>query len=190
MRNPKLNWMYETEPSEWTGNRKIAVPRGKVLGGSSSINGNVFNRGAPSDFNHWAQLGNRGWSYEDILPLFKRLENWISDDGGSLRGKSGPLKVTPSDWTHPLCEAFLDGAASLGIPRNSDYNGYAQFGASYTQRTISNGWRQSAATSFLRPALKNKNISLKTNAEVLKLVFESKIATGTIYKKKWPTQIN
>ena len=76
MRNPKLNWMYETETSQWTGGRRIAVPRGKVLGGSSSINGNVFNRGAPSDFDHWAQRGNPGWSYEDILPLLKNLENW------------------------------------------------------------------------------------------------------------------
>ena len=183
MRNARLNWMYEAEPSEWTGGRKIAVPRGKVIGGSSSINGNVFNRGAPSDFDHWAQLGNNGWSYKDLLPLFKRMETWRSTDQNLLRGTNGPLKVTPSDWTHPLCEAFLDSAASIGIPRNPDYNGAAQFGASYTQRTISNGRRQSAATSFLKPALKSENISLKTNSQVIKLILENKTVTVLTYRQ-------
>lgn len=183
MRNARLNWMYEAEPSEWTGGRKISVPRGKVIGGSSSINGNVFNRGAPSDFDHWGQLGNKGWSYEDLLPLFKRMETWLSTDQDLLRGKNGPLKVTPSDWTHPLCEAFLDSAASIGIPRNPDYNGAEQFGASYTQRTISNGRRQSAATSFLKPALKSRNIFLKTDAQVIKLILENKIVTSLTYRQ-------
>ncbi len=183
MRNSKINWLYEAEPSEWTGGRKIGVPRGKVIGGSSSINGNVFNRGAPSDFDHWAQLGNKGWSYEDVLPLFRRMETWLPETKTALRGKTGPLRVTPSDWTHPLCEAFLDSAASIGIPRNLDYNGLSQFGASYTQRTIANGRRQSAATSFLMPALKNNNISLKTNAHVLKLSLKAREITGLIYRQ-------
>ena len=178
MRNPKLNWMYETETSQWTGGRRIAVPRGKVLGGSSSINGNVFNRGAPSDFDHWAQRGNPGWSYEDILPLLKNLENWSGSNIGNLRGQKGSLEVTPSPWTHPLCEAFLDGAQSLGIPRNPDYNGASQFGAAYTQRTIASGYRQSAATAFLKPALRNQNINLRTNALVTRLLFKGNRAVG------------
>ena len=91
MSNCKINWLYETEPSEWTGGRKIAVPRGKVIGGSSSINGNVFNRGAPTDFDHWAQIGNQGWSYEDILPLFRRMETWLPEAEAAFRGKLGLL---------------------------------------------------------------------------------------------------
>ena len=183
MRNSKINWLYHTEPSGWTGGRKIGVPRGKVVGGSSSINGNVFNRGAPTDFDHWAQLGNKGWSYEDVLPLFRRMETWLPEAETAFRGKMGPLRVTPSDWTHPLCEAFLDGAASIGIPRNPDYNGAHQFGASYTQRTIAWGRRQSAATSFLKPALKKHNISLKTNAHVLQLSLKEREVTGLTYRQ-------
>lgn len=182
MRNEHINWMYEAEPSTWTGGRNIAIPRGKVLGGSSSINGNVFNRGAPSDFDHWAQRGNTGWSYSDLLPLFKRMETWAGPDEKDLRGKSGSLKVTPSPWTHPLCEAFLDSAESLGIPRNPDYNGTHQFGAAYTQRTISGGMRQSAAVAFLKPALRNQNVSVRTNSHVTQIHFEDNKATGVSYK--------
>ena len=182
MRNPHLNWMYEAEPSAWTGGRRIAVPRGKVLGGSSSINGNVFNRGAPSDFDHWAQRGNLGWSYADLLPLFKRMENWMGPDDAHLRGKGGALKVTPSPWVHPLCEAFLDSAESLGIPRNPDYNGTRQFGASYTQRTISGGRRQSAAVAFLRPALRNRNLSVRTHAQATQIMFKDNRAVGIRYR--------
>ena len=145
MRNPNLNWMYEAEPSEWTGGRRIPVPRGKVLGGSSSINGNVFNRGAPSDFDHWAQLGNAGWDYQSVLPLFKKMEDWFGPNDPETRGQGGPLKVTPNPWEHPLCEAFMAGAERLGIPRNDDYNSGSQFGTSYSQRTISGRWRQNAA---------------------------------------------
>ena len=130
MRDSKINWLYETDPSESTSGRKKGVPRGKVISGSSSINGNVFNRGAPTDFDHWAQLGNQGWSYDDILPLFRRMETWLPEAETVFRGKTGPLRVTPSDWTHPLCEAFLDSAESIGMPRNLDYNGASQFGAS------------------------------------------------------------
>ena len=184
MGNRSLNWMYEAEPSKWTGGRRIAVPRGKVLGGSSSINGNVFNRGAPSDFDHWAQRGNPGWSYQDILPLFKKLESWAGPAPDDLRGNRGSLNVTPSPWTHPLCEAFLDAAASLGIPRNPDYNGIEQFGAAYTQRTIARGLRQSSATAFLKPALKKSNIALRTNCQVTQINLENNRATGVTFRQK------
>lgn len=184
MKNPSLNWMYDAEPSEWTGGRRIPVPRGKTLGGSSSINGNVFNRGAASDFDHWAQLGNPGWDYQSILPSFRRLEDWLgpSDDGS--RGRGGPLKVTPSDWTHPICEAFFEGAESLGIPRNPDYNSGTQFGTAYAQRTIAGGRRQSAATAFLHPQLRNRNLQVLTDTLVTEVILDGKTATGLRMVKK------
>ena len=178
MGNARLNWMYEAQASEWTGGRRIAVPRGKTLGGSSAINGNIFNRGAPSDFDHWAQRGNPGWGYADVLPLFKRLENWTGPPDNA-RGKDGPLTITPSPWTHPLCDAFLAGAQTLGIPRNPDYNGGAQFGAAYAQRTIAGRWRQSAATAFLR----NARVDLRTGAYVTELVFDGLRAVGLRYQR-------
>lgn len=177
MQDRRFNWMYAAEPSDWTGGRGIPVPRGKTLGGSSSINGNVFNRGAPSDFDHWAQLGNPGWDYDSLLPLFKRMEDWRGTRS-EARGRGGALRITPSPWTHPLCEAFLAGAETLGIPRNPDYNGGAQFGAAYTQRTIAGGRRESAARAYLRPALKNPNLRVMTQAHVTEVTFDGPTATG------------
>jgi len=188
MRNARFNWMYEAEPSEWTGGRAIPIPRGKTLGGSSSINGNIFNRGAASDFNHWAQLGNLGWGYDNVLPLFRRMEDWLGPPDNARRGTGGPLKVTPSDWSHPLCDAFLAGAETLGIPRNPDYNGGSQFGAAYAQRTIAAGWRQSAATAFLRPQLKNRNLQVLTNAHVTEVMLDGKTATGVTLTRRGQQQ--
>jgi choline dehydrogenase len=178
MKNKTFNWMYETEPSDWSGGRRVPVPRGKTLGGSSSINGNVFNRGTPGDFDHWAQRGNIGWGYADVLPLFKKLEDWSGPNPGDLRGRGGPLPVTATNWTHPLVEAFMDGCESMGIPRNPDYNGARQEGVSYTQRTIKGGRRQSAARAFLRPALKRANLAVKTGAQATAVIFEAKRAVG------------
>lgn len=183
LKNPSFNWMYEAEVSPWTGGRKIPIPRGKTLGGSSSINGNVFNRGAPADFDIWAQRGNLGWSYSDVLPLFRRMEDWLGPDPENLRGKGGNLKITPSSWTHPLCEAFLKGAETLGIPHNPDYNGTHQFGAAYAQRTIANGSRQSAAKAYLRPAMKNKNLAVITHAHATEIILEGRRAVGIRYSK-------
>ena len=183
MRNPRFNWMYEAEPSKWTGGRRIPVPRGKTWGGSSSINGNIFNRGAASDFDHWAQLGNPGWDYESVLPRFRSLEDWRGPSVGESRGSGGPLKVTPSAWTHPLCDAFLAGAEALGIPRNPDYNSGTQFGAAYAQRTIASGRRQSAATAFLRPNLRNPNLHVLSNAHVTEVTLDGRVATGVRVQK-------
>ena len=182
MDNRKLNWLYSAEPSKWTGGRRISVPRGKVLGGSSSINGNIFNRGAASDFDGWAQMGNLGWSYEDVLPLFKRIESWQGIKNNKLRGGEGKLHVTPSDWSHPLCEAFLDAAESVGIPRNKDYNGESQFGAAYTQRTILNGYRQNSAKAYLKMALKRGVIDLKTNSTTTRILIDQGAAKGIEYR--------
>ncbi|HET9583825.1 MAG TPA: GMC family oxidoreductase N-terminal domain-containing protein, partial [Bradyrhizobium sp.] len=131
-----VNWAYQQEPGPWTGGRSIYAPRGKTLGGSSSINGHIYNRGQRQDFDTWAQLGNRGWGYPDILPYFKRLERRVGEGDETYRGRDGNLTVTTMDWQDPLCEAFMAGAMSLGIPRNPDYNGAIQEGVSYCQRTI------------------------------------------------------
>jgi choline dehydrogenase len=181
--NRRVNWLYSMEPSEWTGGRRILAPRGKTLGGSSSINGHVYNRGQRMDFDTWAQLGNRGWGYADVLPYFKRMERRLS--GGqtdpTFRGRDGALTVTDIDWFHPLCEAFIEGAVSLGIPRNPDYNGTIQEGIAYAQRTIHKGRRVSAATSFLHPARKRVNVTVRTAAHVTELLFEGKRAIGVAY---------
>ena len=140
-----MNWLYSMEPGAWTGGRRILAPRGKTLGGSSSINGHIYNRGQPMDFDTWAQLGNRGWGYADVLPYFRRMERRIGDGDATFRGRDGNLTVTDIDWRHPLCDAFIEGAVEAGIPRNPDYNGKIQEGVAYAQRTIQNGRRMSAA---------------------------------------------
>ena len=178
-----FNWRYQTQPSEWTGGRAIPVPRGKTLGGSSSINGNVYNRGHRNDFNNWAQRGNKGWGYADILPYFKKSEMRIGDADEDYRGRDGGLAVTDTDWKHPLCEAFIDGAESVGIPRNKDYNGAVQEGSSYTQRTINKRRRVSSARAFLTPAKSRSNLKIITSAHATSLIMEGKKATGVRYIK-------
>ena len=181
--NPKLNWMYMSEPSPGTNGRAIPAPRGKVLGGSSSINGMGFNRGQAMDFDVWAQKGNRGWSYDDILPYFCRFETYKSGGDLAYRGQNGEMTITDLDWRDPLCEAYIDGANSLGIPRNPDYNGKAQEGISYLQRTVNGRTRMSAAKAFLNPAKKRPNLKVITNAHVTRLTLSGKQVTGISYHK-------
>lgn len=181
--NTSINWGYHQEPGPWTGGRQIYAPRGKTLGGSSSINGHIYNRGQHQDFDTWAQLGNHGWGYADVLPYFKRLERRIGDGDATYRGRDGGLTVTDLDWSDPLCDAFIAGAVSLGIPRNPDYNGSTQEGVAYAQRTIHNGRRVSAATAFLRPAMKRGNVHVRTHAHATQIVFEGKRAIGVRYAR-------
>ena len=181
--DPKLNWLYSMEPGEWTGGRRIHAPRGKTLGGSSSINGNVYNRCQRMDYDTWAQFGNRGWGYADVLPYFRQLERRIGDGDPTYRGRDGSLIVTDIDWIHPLCEAFIEGAVSLGIPRNPDYNGKIQEGVAYAQRTIHNGRRVSAARAFLHPAMKRPNLTVRTKAHATRIVLKDKRAVGVRYAK-------
>jgi len=181
--DPRVNWLYKMEPSHWTGGREIAAPRGKALGGSSSINGHIYNRGQRMDYDHWAQRGNRGWGYADVLPYFKRAEGRLGEDPDGFHGRDGPLTVTDIDWRHPLCDAFIDGAVSLGIPRNPDYNGKIQEGVSYAQRTIAGGRRMSAARAYLRPAMKRPNLTVRTEAHATSLILEGKRAAGVAYNK-------
>jgi choline dehydrogenase len=180
--NPRVNWLYTSEASEWTGGRRIAAPRGKTLGGSSSINGHIYNRGQRMDFDGWAQRGNRGWGYADVLPYFRRTERRMGGED-LFRGREGHLPITDLDWRDPLCEAFIEGAVQMGIPRNQDYNGALQAGVSYVQRIIQNGRRQSAARGYLHPAMKRRNLTVRTNAHVTEIVLEGKRAVGVRYRK-------
>jgi choline dehydrogenase len=176
-----LNWAYQQEPGPYTAGRSIYAPRGKTLGGSSSINGHIYNRGQRLDFDTWAQMGNRGWSYCDVLPYFKRLEQRIGEGEELYRGRDGNLMVTTMEWRDPLCEAFMEGAMQMGIPRNPDYNGKTQEGVSYAQRTIHRGLRVSAATAFLRPALRRSNVHVRTHAHATEIILDGKRAVGVRY---------
>ena len=181
--NPNINWMYETTATEWTSNRAIAVPRGKTLGGSSSINGHVYNRGQKMDFDTWSQKGNKGWGYADVLPYFKRCEQKIGVGEEIYRGREGNLQINDLDWRDPLCDAFIEGANSIGIPSNADYNGAKQEGVSYVQRTTHKRRRVSAARAFLNPAKSRSNLTIITNALATKIILDGKRAVGVSYKK-------
>ena len=181
--NPSVNWLYQSEPCPGTNGRTIPMPRGKVIGGSSSINGLIFSRGQKMDFDVWAQKGNRGWSYEDVLPYFCRYESHENSEDNNLRGQSGEMTITDLKWRDPLCEAFIRGAESIGIPRNPDYNGAYQEGTSYVQRTSTGKLRMSAARAFLKPARKRRNLRVITNAHATKILLDGKRATGVAYKR-------
>ena len=185
--NPKVNWLFESEPSEGTAGRPVYVPRGKTLGGSSSINGHIYNRGQRMDYDSWAQEGNRGWGYADILPYFKRGERRIGgpEQTGDedFHGRDGELPVTDIDGPEPICDAFIDGAVGIGIPRNDDYNGATQAGVGYFQRVIENGRRVSAARAFLHPVKHRPNLDIRTNAHTQRILFDGARAVGVLYKK-------
>jgi len=175
-------WPFKTEGSRSMGGRQVAIPQGRVVGGSSSINGMVYNRGQRRDFDTWAQFGNKGWGFEDLLPYFRRSERRIGPGDEHSRGRAGELPVTDPDWINPLCEAFIAAAEGAGIPRNPDYNSGTQFGVGYYQRVIYNGRRVSAADAYLRPAIARGRTELRTHAHVQALVFEGKRAVGVRYR--------
>ena len=177
----RLTWNFMSTPTSHTANRTFSLPQGHVLGGSSSINGLNYVRGQRSDYDHWAQLGNKGWSYAEVLPYFKRSERRIGAGDDRVRGRDGELPITDLDLIHPVCEAFIEGAKTLGIPRNPDYNSGDQAGTGYFQRTIHNGRRYSAAKAFLRPARKRCNTDVRTSAQAARIVFEGKRAVGVRY---------
>lgn len=177
-----VNWMYDMEPSEGTAGRRIYAPRGKTLGGSSSINGVVWNRGQAADYNHWAQRGNKGWGYADVLPYFRRIES-RKEGEDVYRGRDGELPITDLEWRHPLTEAFIEGCVQNGIPRNPDYNGAIQEGVSYVQRNVKNGRRVSAADAFLHPVKGRPNLEIRTGAHATKILMEGKRATGIRYRR-------
>jgi len=177
MGNPKTDWCYMTEPDPGLNGRSIPWPRGKVLGGSSSINGLLYVRGQPQDFDHWRQLGNKGWAWSDVLPLFKRSENW-SMNTSKLRGTSGPLSVSPIRFNRKIINAWIEAAVAAGYKRNSDYNGDEQEGVAYFQQTAMSGRRCSSAVAYLRPVLDRPNLKVFTNTQVLGLSFDGNRVSG------------
>jgi choline dehydrogenase len=183
---PGVNWLYNSEPEPATGGRPIPVPRGKMLGGSSAINGMVWVRGQPQDYDHWAQLGNRGWSYQDVLPVFRDIENY---DGGAddIRGRAGPLRITDIDESGPLYDSLFEAAQSIGIPRNPDYNSGEQEGISMTQASISKGRRMSTARVYLDPARARPNFRVETGAHAQCLLFEGSRCAGVRYTMQGQT---
>jgi choline dehydrogenase len=178
--NPAANWLYSSEPEANTNGRRIPVPRGKLLGGSSAINGMAFVRGQARDFDTWAQMGNQGWSYEDVLPFFKRMEAY---DGGddAFRGRQGPLRVTNPEPRDPIFATIIKAAAEVGIPHNPDYNGASQEGIAMSQATIAAGRRMSTARCYLDPIRNRHNLHIETGALTEALVLDGKRCTGVRY---------
>jgi len=177
-----VNWMYQTEPEPGLHGRQVFQPRGKVLGGSSSINGLLYVRGQHEDYDRWRQRGNVGWGYDDVLPYFKKAENQQrgADD---YHGAGGPLSV--SDWRHedPLSEAFVKAAVETGIPFNPDFNGKTQEGAGFFQTTTQRGRRASSAYSYLRPAMSRGNLHVETSALAQRILFEGRRARAVEYRQ-------
>jgi choline dehydrogenase len=185
--NAKVNWLYKSEPEPELNNRNIIQPRGKVLGGSSSINGLLYIRGQHEDFDHWRQLGNAGWAFTDVLPYFRRAEDQ-QRGADELHGVGGPLSVSDVCEPHPLCEAFIEAARQSGIPRNDDFNGPAQEGAGYFQLTTRNGRRWSTAAGYLRQARRRPNLAIELNALASRLIFSGRRAVGVEYRQNGATR--
>jgi choline dehydrogenase len=177
-----VNWMYQTEPEPGLNGRSVFQPRGKVLGGSSSINGLLYVRGQHEDYDRWRQLGNQGWGFDDVLPYFKVAEDQQrgADD---FHGSGGPLPVSDSRHPDPLSQAFIEAAAESGIAKNPDFNGAAQEGAGWFQTTTRRGRRASTARSYLRPARHRRNLRVETAALAQRIVFEGRRAAAVEYKQ-------
>ncbi|HEX9523668.1 MAG TPA: GMC family oxidoreductase N-terminal domain-containing protein [Reyranella sp.] len=182
--NPAANWCYQSEPEPGTANRTIPVPRGKLLGGSSSINGLVWVRGQPLDFDTWAQMGCRGWSWRDVAPVFTRIENFVDGDGSNGRGTSGPLKVSTVPDQNPLYDALFAASKTAGFKLNPDYNSEDQEGVVKTQTSIYKGRRMSVAHCYIEPAMKRSpNLHVVTNAMTLRVLLDGKRSVGVEYEK-------
>ncbi len=181
--HPGVNWRYRSEPEDGTHTRVIPVPRGKLLGGSSSINGLVYVRGQSLDYDTWAQRGNRGWSWQDVEPLFRRMENHDKAVDG-VRGKGGPLGVSEVGDKNPLYDALFNAAEQVGHRRNPDYNGPDQEGIAKTQATIWRGRRMSTAHCYLRPAMKRPNLHVVTEAEARRLILDGLRCHGVVYARR------
>jgi choline dehydrogenase len=178
--NPAANWLYSSEPEANTNGRKLPVPRGRILGGSSAINGMAFVRGQAQDFDTWAQMGNQGWSYADVLPFFKRMESYEGGDD-EFRGREGPLRITNPEPRDPLFVALIKAAGEVGIAHNRDYNGAAQDGIAMSQASISGGRRMSTARCYLEPIRKRTNLRIETDALTQAVVLEGRRCVGVRY---------
>jgi choline dehydrogenase len=176
----RFNWCYETEPQPGCHNRKVIAPRGRVLGGSSSINGLIYIRGQAEDLNVWRQLGNAGWSFDEVLPYFRKAED--NERGADeFHGIGGPLAISNLCDRHPLAEAYVEAALQCGYPRNDDFNGSVQEGAGYYQTTMRNGVRSSTAAGYLKPARRRANLKVVSQALAARIVFDGRRATGIEY---------
>ncbi|HEY0214382.1 MAG TPA: GMC family oxidoreductase N-terminal domain-containing protein, partial [Paenirhodobacter sp.] len=184
MNMPMYDWGLKSDPEPGLGGRELVTPRGKVIGGSSSINGMVYVRGNARDYDHWAEQGADGWRFADVLPYFKRMENWHGGaDGGDpdWRGHSGPLHVTRGPRNNPLFDAFITAGREAGYPVTNDYNGRQQEGFGPMEATIWKGQRWSAANAYLRPALKGGNLKILRGL-ARRVVFENGRAVGVEYE--------
>jgi len=183
MFDPRFNWCFHTEPDPGMNGRKIYWPRGKTLGGSSSINGLIYVRGQREDYDRWAAAGNTGWSYDEVLPYFKRLEHAVGGDP-AYHGRDGPLWCSPIRRRHELIDAVIAGAGELGIARNDDFNGATQEGAGYYHLSTRRGWRCSAAVAYLRPARRRPNLRVETGAHATGVAFDRRRAIGVGYRQR------
>jgi choline dehydrogenase len=182
MFHPVYNWGFHTDPDPGMNGRRIYWPRGRVLGGSSSINGLIYVRGQPEDYDRWAALGNPGWGWKDVLPYFIRSED-NSRGASEFHGASGPQACSDIGERHELMEAIIRAGNELGIPRNDDFNGARQEGVGYYQLFTKNGWRCSSATGYLRPAEKRANLAVETGAHATRVLFEGTRAVGVRYRQ-------
>jgi len=184
LNHPELNWNFATEPEASVNNRSIPIPRGRTLGGSSSINGMLYVRGNPLDYDTWAQFGNRGWSYESVLPYFRKSENW-EGPADPARGRGGKLNVAPMRETNEVCDAFTAAGVAEGYPRNPDYNNGDQEGFGYFQVTQKRGQRWSTARAFLDVATAARpNLRIETDAHVTGLILEGRRTVGARYVQR------
>ncbi len=182
MHNPATDWCYVTHPDPGIAGRQLQWPRGKVLGGSSSLNGLLYVRGQREDYDRWRELGNVGWAFEDVLPYFKKSEDQ-ENGADEYHGAGGPLKVSNLRLRREIAERFIAAAEEIGIPRNPDYNGANQEGVAYFQQTAYKGFRWSCARAFLNPAKKRPNLDIQTRAHVVRLNSEGRRVTGVEYKR-------
>ena len=191
MVNPAINWMFESEAEASSGNRRILFPRGKVMGGSSAINAMLYVRGQSHDYDQWAQKGNTGWSYQDVLPYFRKAEfceaKNTEEMDPALRGENGPLNVAMVRSKYKALDMIMDAAETLGYPKNPDYNGHDQHGFGYYQVTQKNGVRHSAKKAYIDPVRSRPNLRILTKAHVLKLTLNGNKVTGLEYQQNGKT---
>lgn len=182
MNMKRYNWGFATEPEPYLNGRRLATPRGKVVGGSSSINGMVYVRGHARDFDAWEELGAKGWAYKHVLPYFRRLENAHGGEEG-WRGTDGPTHMKRGSRLNPLYQAFIDAGREAGYPVTDDYNGHQQEGFGPMEMTVHNGFRWSAANAYLRPATKSRKVKLVTHAYAQRIMLDGKRAVGVEYRR-------
>ncbi|MBC6404302.1 MAG: choline dehydrogenase [Rhodospirillales bacterium] len=183
MHNPAVDWCFRTEPDPGLNGRCLDWPRGKVLGGSSSLNGLLYVRGQPQDYDRWRQMGNEGWGWDEVLPLFKQAEDQ-ERGADAYHGTGGPLSVSNMRLKRPICDAWLEAAQGAGYRYNPDYNGAEQEGVGYFQLTARNGRRCSAAVAYLYPIKRRRNLRIVTRAHIQRLLIEGRHAVGLVYRDR------